>query len=334
MICTAPRDLFVLSNGDLRERIDIGTDRARWHYALDFPHAGYLITLVCGTFSETTDRAPGTGVKVYYYVPPGREADARRSFGATPGMIDFFSERIGLPYPHQRYSQVVVNDFIFGGMENTTATTLTVEALLDERAALDHDVEGLVAHELAHQWWGNLLTCREWPEAWLNEGFATYFEYVWREHAHGRDEADAELLNDTQAYLGEAGKYQRPIVCRQYNEPIELFDSHLYDKGGRVLHMLRNTLGDDVFWRALNLYAQRHAHRSVETRDLARAVEEASGRNLDPFFDQWIGNPGHPELEGSWRWDDDLQVGRLRIEQKQSQRPGVQLRCEDRVRDR
>jgi aminopeptidase N len=318
VICTAPRGLFVLSNGDLRERVEVGEDRARWHYALDFPHAGYLVTLVCGTFVEVTDRAPETGVEVYYYVPPGKEADARRSFGATPRMIDFFSKRIGVRYPHRRYSQIVVNDFIFGGMENTTATTLTAEALVDERAGLDHDVEGLVAHELAHQWWGNLLTCREWPEAWLNEGFATYFEYVWREHAHGRDEADAELLNDTQAYLGEAGKYQRPVVCRQYNEPIELFDSHLYDKGGRVLHMLRHTLGDEVFWRALHLYAERHAHRSVETRDLARAVEEASGRNLDPFFDQWIGNPGHPELEGSWRWDDDARVGRLRLEQKQS----------------
>ncbi len=319
IICTAPRGLFVLSNGDLRETVDIDGDRSRWHYALDFPHAGYLVTLVCGSFEEVRDKAPGTGVEIYYYVPPGHAADARRSFGATPRMIDFFSERIGVRYPHQRYSQIVVNDFIFGGMENTTATTLTSEAMLDERAAIDHDVEGLVAHELAHQWWGNLLTCREWPEAWLNEGFATYFEYVWREHAHGRDEADCELLNDTQAYLGEAGKYQRPIVCRQYNEPIELFDSHLYDKGGRVLHMLRHTLGDEVFWRALNLYAERHAHRSVETRDLARAVEDASGRNLDPFFDQWIGKPGHPELEGSWRWDDDQSVGRLRLEQKQSE---------------
>ena len=219
-------------------------------------------------------------------------------------------------------------------MENTTATTLTSEALLDERAALDHDVEGLVAHELAHQWWGNLLTCREWPEAWLNEGFATYFEYVWREHAHGRDEADCELLNDTQAYLGEAGKYQRPVVCRQYNEPIELFDSHLYDKGGRVLHMLRHKLGDEVFWRALNLYAERHAHRSVETRDLARAIEDASGRNLDPFFDQWIGSPGHPELEGSWRWDDELSRGPAAARAEAERRPGLHLRGEGGLRDR
>ena len=217
---------------------------------------------MCGSFAEVKERAAETGVDVYYFMPPGREDDARRSWGRTPEMIDFFSKRIGVPYPHRRYSQIAVSDFIFGGMENTTATTLTDLALLDARAALDHDVEGLVAHELAHQWWGDLLTCREWPEAWLNEGFATYFEYVWREHAHGRDEADAELRVDADNYLGEAAdRYQRPVVCRQYQEPIELFDSHLYEKGGRVLHMLRHQLGEEPFWLALRTYAEKHARQ-------------------------------------------------------------------------
>lgn len=317
VICIAPPGTFVLSNGDLRERADTGDGRTRWHYALEFPHSPYLMTLVCGTFSELKDRAPHTGVDVYYFAPPGREEDARRSYGRTPQMIDFFSRRIGVKYPGRRYSQIVVGDFIFGGMENTTATTLTDLSLIDARAALDHDVESLVSHELAHQWWGDLLTCREWPEAWLNEGFATYFEYVWREHAKGRDEADVELLGDAESYLAESGKYQRPIVCRQYEEPIELFDSHLYEKGGRVLHMLRNDLGDETFWRALKLYAERHAHGSVETRDLARAIEEASGRNMDRFFDQWVTSPGHPELEGGWEWDEDEKLGTLRLEQKQ-----------------
>jgi aminopeptidase N len=318
IICTAPRGLFVLSNGDLRERRDVGDDETRWHYALDLPHSPYLVTLVCGRFAEVKERAAETGVDVFYYVPPGREEDARRTFGRTPQMIDFFSRRIGLRYPQRRYSQIVVSDFIFGGMENTTATTITDQALLDARAALDHDVDALVSHELAHQWWGDLLTCREWPEAWLNEGFATYFEYVWREHHKGRDEADVELLVDTDSYLAESGSYQRPIVCRQYEEPIDLFDSHLYEKGGRVLHMLRHEVGEDAFWRGLALYAERHVHRSVETRDLARALEEASGRNLDRFFDQWVTSPGHPELEGEWQWDADSGVGSLRLEQKQA----------------
>ena len=222
-------------------------------------------------------------------------------------MIDHFSEKIGVPYPHARYSQITVPEFIFGGMENTTATTLTDLALLDERAALDHDVDGLVSHELAHQWWGDLLTCREWSEAWLNEGFATYFEYVWREHAKGRDEADHELLADTDGYLAEAGRYQRPVVCRQYDEPIHLFDAHLYEKGGRVLHMLRHELGDGPFWRAVGHYARKHAKGSVETRDLARAIEEVTGRSVEQMLDRWIARPGHPELEGRWSWDDGAQ---------------------------
>ncbi len=317
VLCTAPAGLFVLSNGDLREQRDLGDGRVLWHYALEVPHSPYLVTLVCGRFAEIKTRAPETGVEVYYYGPQGREADIERSLRATPAIIDFFSKTIGVRYPFSRYSQIFVSDFIFGGMENTSATTLTAEAMLDERAALDQDMDYLVAHELAHQWWGDLVTCREWPEAWLNEGFATYFEYVWRTHAHGRDEADVELLGDLDGYLDEAGEYQRPIVCRQFEEPIDLFDRHLYEKGGRVLHMLRQELGDAVFWRAIRLYAERHARGSVETRDLARAVEEAAGRNLDRFFHQWIDQSGHPELECTWQWDGDKRVGSLRVEQKQ-----------------
>jgi aminopeptidase N len=317
VLCTVASDLFVLSNGDLKDAHELGDGRKQWHYALDFPHSPYLVTFVCGQFAEIKERAPETGVDVYYYGPKGREADLHRSLKATPALIDFFSKTIGIPYPFRRYSQIFVSDFIFGGMENTSATTLTAEALLDERAAIDQDIESLVAHELAHQWWGDLLTCREWPEAWLNEGFATYFEYVWRTHARGRDEADVELLGDLDTYLDEAGDYQRPIVCRQFEEPIDLFDRHLYEKGGRVLHMLRHELGEAVFWRALRLYVERHAQRSVETRDLARAVEDASGRNLDRFFHQWTDHAGHPELECAWEWDADKGVGSLRVEQKQ-----------------
>jgi aminopeptidase N len=318
VVATAPAGNFLLSNGELRARDELPDGRVRWHYVLDFPHPPYLVTLVCGPFVEIIDRAPATGVEVYAYVAPGREADARRSFARTPQMIDFFSARIGVPYPHRRYSQIAVPEFIFGGMENTGATTLTDLILLDERAALDHDVERLVSHELAHQWWGNLLTCREWSEGWLNEGFATYFEYVWREHAKGRDEADVELRADADAYLGEAERYQRPIVCRRYDEPIHLFDGHLYDKGGRVLHMVRHILGDEPFWLALRHYATRHATKSVETRDLARAIEEVTGRNLDRFFDRWVERPGHPELECGWEWDAERGVGTLRVQQKQS----------------
>jgi aminopeptidase N len=328
VLCTAPSDLFVLSNGDLRARRDLGDGQTQWHYALDFPHSPYLVTLVCGEFAEIKERAKETGVDVYYYGPKGREADLRRSLAATPELIDFFSKTIGVPYPFGRYSQIFVSDFIFGGMENTSATTLTAEAMLDERAALDQDMDYLVAHELAHQWWGDLVTCREWPEAWLNEGFATYFEYIWRTHSRGRDEADIDLLGDLDSYLDEAGEYQRPIVCRQFEEPIDLFDRHLYEKGGRVLHMLRHEIGDADFFRTLRLYVERHARGSVETRDLARAAEEATGRNLDRFFHQWTDHPGHPEIECTWQWDADKRVGALRVEQKQEGDKVYDLRTE------
>ena len=329
VICTAPTGAFVLSNGDLRERTDLpgppGRGATRWHYALTLPQPAYLLTLVVGPFAELRDRAEKTGVDVYAFTAPGREADARRTFARTGAMIDHFSEKIGLPYPHARYSQITVPEFIFGGMENTSATTLTDLTLLDERAALDHDVEGLVSHELAHQWWGDLLTCREWSEAWLNEGFATYFEYVWREHAKGRDEADYELLVDTDGYLAEAGRYQRPVVCRQYDEPIHLFDAHLYEKGGRVLHMLRHELGEGPFWRAIGHYARKHANGSVETRDLARAIEEVTGRGVEQMLDRWIARPGHPALEGRWSWDEERKVGTLALAQKQEVTPETPL---------
>jgi len=318
VIATAPSGNFLLSNGELRGRDELPNGRTRWHYVLDFPHPPYLVTVVCGPFTEIAERAPETGVDVYFYAPPGREADARRSFARTGQMIDHFSARIGVPYPHRRYSQITVPHFIFGGMENTTAATLTDLILLDERTALDHDVDGLVSHELAHQWWGDLLTCREWSEAWLNEGFATYFEYVWREHAKGRDEADLELRNDADSYFAEAHRYQRPITSRRWDEPIHLFDGHTYDKGGRVMHMVRHLLGDGPFWEAIRAYATTNARRSVETRDLARAIDDVTGRNLEPFFDRWVARAGHPEFDCSWQWDDDRKEGRLRVQQKQT----------------
>lgn len=318
IVATAPAANFVLANGDLRARDQLPDGRTRWRYVLDFPHPPYLTSVVCGPFSQIAERAPATGVDVFFFVAPGREADARRTFIRTPDMIDFFSQRIGVPYPHRRYSQITVPEFIFGGMENTSATTLTDLVLLDERAALDHDMDGLISHELAHQWWGDLLTCREWSEAWLNEGFATYFEYVWREHRKGRDEADLELRSDAEAYLAESRRYQRPIVSRRYDEPIHLFDGHTYDKGGRVMHMIRHVLGDEAFWRAIRHYATTHARKSVDTRDWTRAVEEVTGRNLESFLERWVARAGHPELDCAWEWDDERREGRLRVRQKQA----------------
>jgi aminopeptidase N len=313
---TVPARLFAVSNGTLvSDRTD--GDRRTLHWRLDVPHSCYLITLAIGDFA--TIETAWRDVPVVYYVERGREAAAERTLARTPEMLELFSRQFGVTYPYPRYAQVFVADFIFGGMENTSATTLTDTVLLDERAALDYDVDALVAHELAHQWFGDLVTCRDWGEGWLNEGFATYSEYLWREHREGRDAADLELDEWAEMYFGEdSGRYRRTIATKHYEEPIDIFDHHLYDKGGRVLHMLRHVVGDDAFWRALAHYLQKHRHGVVESRDLARAVEEATGKNLDWFFSQWVlDGAGHPELDIAIRWDADHKLATVTIEQTQ-----------------
>ncbi len=316
VIADVPAGWFALSNGVLLEDRADG-ERRRLHWRHDQPHSCYLVTLAAGELTTIEDR--WRDVPVLYHVPPGREEAARRTLGRTPQMMELFSKLFGVPYPYPRYAQVCVHDFIFGGMENTTATTLTETVLLDERAALDNDEEALVAHELAHQWFGDLVTCRDWGEGWLNEGFATYAEYLWREHVDGRDEADLVLDEFLEMYFHEDGdRYRRTICTKHYDEPIDVFDHHLYDKAGRVLHMLRMQLGDELFWKSLRHYLTKHRHGVVETRDLARAIEDSTGRVLDDFFSQWIlDGAGHPELEVSMEWDDDTRVATVVVEQKQ-----------------
>jgi aminopeptidase N len=313
-----PKGQFALANGELVERKDEG-DRTIFRYRQDAPHSTYLMTFVVGPFVEIEQRKAGAhNVPVWYYVLPGREADGERSFSETPRMIDLFEERIGTPYPYARYSQIAVTDFIFGGMENTAATTQTERTLHDATAHLDFSSDPLVSHELAHQWFGDLLTCRDWSHAWLNEGFATFFETVWREADLGYDEYLYDVFECVGNYLGEDGdRYRRPIVCNHYRDPIEIFDRHLYDKGCAVLHMLRGELGDARFWRSIRGYVASNQQRSVETIDLIRAIEDATGRNLRGFFDQWIFRGGHPDLEVSATWDEKRKAMTVTIDQKQ-----------------
>jgi aminopeptidase N len=210
-----------------------------------------------------------------------------------------------------------VADFIFGGMENTTATTLTDSVLVDERAAIDFDMESLVCHELAHQWFGDLLTCRDWGEGWLNEGFATYSEYLWRHHEEGRDAAALTLATFTDNYLAEdQGRYRRSIVTKRYQDPLDIFDRHLYDKAGRVVHMLRCVLGDEDFFASIRHYLETHRGGVVETRDLAKAIDRTTGRCLDWFFDQWlIRGSGHPVIKTNFQWHAETSVLAVTVEQ-------------------
>lgn len=314
-----PKGMFALGNGELVERRD-QDGRTIFRYRQDVPHSTYLMTMVAGPFVEVASGAAGqNGVPVFYYVLPGHEKDGERAFGATPRMLELFERRTGTPYPYARYSQIAVSDFIFGGMENTSATTQTDRTLHDETAHLDFSSDPLVSHELAHQWFGDLLTCRDWAHAWLNEGFATFMEAVWREADLGYDEYLYDIFECLTAYLKEGSdRYHRPIVCNTFRDPIEIFDRHLYQKGAAVLHMLRGELGGARFWRAIAQYVGQNAQRSVETIDLVRAIEEATGRNLRGFFAQWVFREGHPKLEIRATWDPGRNVATVTIDQKQT----------------
>jgi aminopeptidase N len=331
-VVTVPAGFSVLSNGELAgKEQDAKAGTETFHWRMNDPHPSYLVTIVAGEFAVFGDRvtlapAPGSTVRrevpLTYLVPKGREEDGRRTFGRTPDMVSFFSELTGVPYPWNKYAQVVVSDFIFGGMENTTATTMYEHILLDARAAIDVTSDDLIAHELAHQWFGDYVTCRDWSEGWLNEGFATFMEHVWREKALGRDEYEYSVKHDLSSYLSEAhGRYRRPIVCQDYDSPLDLFDRHLYEKGGLVLHVLRTELGDTLFWKGVSTYLNRHARSIVETRDLLRALEEVSGRSLGRAFEEMVMRPGHPEIEVDVSWDDGVLT--CAVKQVQSATDGV-----------
>ncbi|MCR4294729.1 MAG: M1 family metallopeptidase, partial [Elusimicrobia bacterium] len=311
---TVPSGFRAVSNGVLIDESSNG-NKSIFHWKLDRPHSIYLITLAVARFAEVVEE--WDGIPVVYYCEKGREADARRGFGKTAAAMKLFSEKTGVRYPYARYAQVAVAEYP-GGMEHTTATTQTDACLIDKQAFEDHDLDALVAHELAHQWFGDLVTCAEWPHAWLNEGFATYSEVVFLEADKGHDEALFELLNNRRVYLDEdSGRYRRAIVCRTYNDPWTIFDRHLYEKGCWVLRMLHLELGETLFWKGVGHWLRKHADGSAETQDLVAAFEEATGRNLQAFFDQWVYRAGHPALRLRWSWDKKSRRGELHLTQAQ-----------------
>lgn len=312
-----PNPLIAISNGELLDTQEDG-DCKIFHWYQKQVHPTYLMTLAVGDFAALQD--DWRGKPVTYYVEKGREQEARLSMGKTPRMIEFFSEKYGYPYPFPKYAQVCVDDFIFGGMENTSTTLLTDRCLIDERAALDNrSTESLVAHELAHQWFGDLVVIKHWSHAWIKEGMASYSEVMWTEAEYGADEAAYYRLNEARSYLDEdASRYRRPIVTHIYREAIELYDRHLYEKGACVYHMIRAQLGDELFWRAIATFVNTNAHRTVETIDLLRAIDQATGRNLMFLFDQYVFRGGHPDYKVAYSWDGDSQLAKVTVTQTQA----------------
>jgi aminopeptidase N len=311
-----PKQLFAISNGELIETKSDGDEKI-YHWLQKQVHPTYLMTLAVGDFAEIKNE--WNGKPVNYYVEKNREADAKISMGKTPQMIEFFSQAFGYPYPFPKYAQVCVDDFIFGGMENTSTTLLTDRCLLDERAALDNrGTESLVAHELAHQWFGDLVVIKHWSHAWIKEGMASYSEVLWTDKEYGKEDAAYYMLNEARNYLAEdSSRYRRPIVTHVYREAIELYDRHLYEKGACVYHMIRAELGDELFYKAVHTFVQDNAHKTVETIDLLRAIEKATGRNLMFLFDQYVYRGGHPDYKVSYSWDGDSKLAKVTVNQTQ-----------------
>jgi aminopeptidase N len=315
MIVTVEKPLVVLSNGDLVSTRPGPDQTVTYHWKMDLPFVSYLISLAVADFSVFHDKAGD--LPVDYYVPRAvDEATARRFLGKTPRMIAFFNQTIGRPYPYSKYAQACVPEF-GGGMEHVTATTMTDHALHDEIAELEENFDGLVAHELAHQWFGDLLTCKDWSHLWLNEGFASYFAPLFIEYEQGEDAFRIEMNREFQGYLGSDHEYRRPIVEPRYELSDDMFDGMTYSKGACVLHMLRGLVGDAAWWKGISGYVNGHLHQVVETDDFRTAMEAASGKDLKWFFDQWVHKAGHPELKVRWHYEDDDRTVRVRIEQTQ-----------------
>jgi aminopeptidase N len=312
-----PKSFIAVSNGELRS-VEKNGNTAVYHWYQTDVHPTYLMTLAIGDFAELRDEWQGKPVT--YYVEKGREDDARRTMGKTPRMMEFLSRAYGYPYAYPKYAQVCVDDFIFGGMENTSTTLLTDRCLIDERAALDNrNSESLVVHELAHQWFGDLIVIKHWSHAWVKEGMASYSEVMWTEHEYGDDEAAYYRLNEARSYIGEdKSRYRRPMVTHVYREAIELYDRHIYEKGACVYHMIRAELGDELFERAMHTFVQDNAHQTVETIDLLRAIEKATGRNLQFLFDQYVFRGGYPDYTVRYKWDGDSHLAKITVIQNQA----------------
>jgi aminopeptidase N len=323
LIVAVPKGFEVISNGRLlqRERGWLDADRSReleiFTWTQDKPHVTYLVSLIVGQF-ETTD-VGSRRLPMPVSVPAGSAGDVRGTFGRTPDMVRLFERLLDEPYPWDRYAQVMVWNFAAGGMEHTAATTLFEGACLTREELLDHDMEDLIAHELLHQWFGDLLTCASWEHIWLNEGWATYGEYLWLDHASGEDAALGLAWDWLQSIsLDDAdAPFQPAMACKEYHHPDDTFGraADAYAKGGLVLHALRQRLGDDVFWNAVRTYVDRFKHRPVETDDFRIVLEEISGESLERFFAQYVKRPGLPEISLTWSWAD----GRLTIAANQTQ---------------
>jgi aminopeptidase N len=305
-----------LSNGILMYSKDHDNQTRTDYWVQKLPSAPYLTMIAVGEFKETKDFWRDS-IEVNYYLEKEYHPYARLIFGNTPEMMEFFSTRLGVDYPWEKFSQVVVRDFVSGAMENTTAVVHYDQVQHDHRQHLDNNMESIIAHELFHHWFGDLVTCESWSNLALNESFATYGEYLWNDYKYGRMFADYEFDDNLTYYLNQRNAHKKDLVRYHYHSREDMFDVVSYQKGSRVLHMLRNYLGDEAFFASLKLYLDRHRFKTVEIHDLRLACEEVSGEDLNWFFNQWFLNHGHPALNISYTYNENRTSVTVSIKQKQ-----------------
>jgi len=323
VICRVPPKMTVVSNGRLvSEETDEATGLKTVHWLQEKPHVNYLVALVAGNFEKIESRH--RNIPLAFYTPASQIAHAASSFQDTADMLAFYEREIGVAYPWDKYAQVAVADFVAGGMENTSLTILTDRTLFTEATENIHSSQSLVAHELAHQWFGDYVTCKDWSHLWLNEGFAVYYEALYDGHKNGRDALLYELYRSGRQIAARDAN-AKPIVTRTYRHADAQFDYRAYGKGAWVLHMLRSQLGEGLFRRIIQTYLERHALGCVVSEDLRSIIEELSGRPFDRFFDQWLYHSGCPRLNVSYSWSEKDKLAKISVEQTQATDQGATL---------
>ncbi len=316
MILTVPADWLTVSNGRLVSVQDAPGGQKTWTWRQSLPVSTYLISFVAGEYTEKKDI--WHNLPVTYNVPRGMEDTIEPTFRHTKEMLDFFSERFGVPYPWDQYAQTAVDDFVASGMENVSATTLAARDMVHADLASDRPeaADGLISHEMTHQWFGDLVTCKDWTNTWLNEGFATFGASLWEEHYYGVDASDYRYWRDQNTWMQSRELYPIPIVTRDIDDSVE-YTGNVYDKAGWVIHMLREQMGDDAFFRALKHYLEVNRLQTVVSADLSKAIEQSSGTNVDRFFDQWIYGAGAPRFFVRSAYDDTAKKVNLIVKQTQ-----------------
>ncbi len=317
MYITVENKYKTLSNGLLissKKNAD-GTRTDYWK--MDKPHAPYLFMMAIGEYAVVHDK--WRGIDVDYYVEPKYEQYARDIFPYTPELLEFYSTTLGYPYPWPKFSQVVVRDYVSGAMENTTAVVFGEFMQKTKRELLDDHLtnESVVAHEMFHHWFGDLVTTESWSNLTLNEGFANYSEYLWLEHKHGREAADYHEMDEQQGYIFSAAGGGHPLINFGYTNREDMFDAHSYNKGGAILHMLRTYVGDEAFFAALQRYLKKNEYSDVEAQELRLAFEDITGEDLNWFWNQWFYAPGHPMLDIKYGWDETTKKASVTIAQTQ-----------------